>query len=129
MPELGPSQSCAQYMGPPPAIENFELTGVGHLRRPKNAMDEGEDVLCCFFTSGWGCGDDWLAEGVCLGVWEFRGPNAESGVSGPPCSDELLDFDASTLALDTIQNDCSVVVNSLCAGSTCRLLYTLFSLS
>src|SRR5260221_11561106 len=45
-----------------PAIEKFELTGVGHLRRPKNAMDEGEDVLCCFFTSV-GCSEMWRTTG------------------------------------------------------------------
>ena len=76
--ELGQAIVCAIHG--PPRSKKFELTGVGHLRRPKNAMDEGEDVLFCFYV-GWRCGDNWL---VCFRVWEFREPNAESGVAGPP---------------------------------------------
>ena len=43
-------------------------------------------MCCAVFYVEWGvprCGDDWL---VCIGVWEFREPNAESGIAGPPCA-------------------------------------------
>ncbi len=43
-----PGQATTSAMNRPAAIENLGLTGVDHLRRPKNAMDEWDDASGVF---------------------------------------------------------------------------------
>jgi hypothetical protein len=90
MPNLG-HRNHVRNTWAPAITKFFELTGVDHLRRPKNAMNEGENVLCCFFTSSGlfrDVADNWLVCWFALGRGNFREPTAESGFFGPLCADE-----------------------------------------
>jgi len=103
---------------------NGRKTGVGHLRRPKNAMYEGEDVLCCFLRRVWVFRDVATTGWFALGRGNFGSQTPRAAL---PARLVLgLTFDA--LTLNTIQSDCSSVVNSFCPRSTCHLLHPGFSL-
>jgi hypothetical protein len=66
---------CNQYH------KNLALTGVGHFRRPKNAMNVLKGRGCLTMSELSSTVGDWV------GCGNF-GANAESGISGPQCAVE-----------------------------------------
>ena len=72
--------------------------------------------------------DDGQMAGLPWGVGISGAKRRERRFRPALCGRAFLTFDSDASTLNTIQNDCSSVVNSFCAGSTCYLLYTLLSL-
>jgi len=123
---------CAIH-GPPRSkkLNSRVWTTCGDRRMPW--MKAG--MCCAAFLRRVGCSETemwrttgWFDSGLPLGCGNFgsQTPRAAFPARLVRTSFLTLPLDASTL--DTIQNDRSSVVNSLCAGSTCYLLYTLVSL-